>query len=440
MIRYSKPEFLFGHLRQFRRDQISFLSQFSDSTEIVPLRFFNKQAYLLRNGEHIHEALVKQSGKLHKSPALKNGTKVSLGDGLLTSDDPLHKKQRKLAQPAFHARHIANYADTIVASTDRFIAQWGTNTTLEIHEQMMLLTMEIIAKVLFDADVSGDAQSFGHAITNSIEATAQNIGSPLAQFAITPKQRQARRDGKILDDLIYGLIAERQASGNNTGDLLSMLLFARDEETGEGMDVKQLRDECMTLFIAGHETTANALSWALYLLAQHPDEWHKLQSEADRVLGQARPTFEHLKALTYTDWVVKEAMRLYPPAYVTSRLVNEDVEIGGQAMKRGDVIMMSQYLMHHHPAYWEQTEAFIPQRFETDRGIKEGYFPFGGGVRVCIGNHFAMMEAILILARIAQTYDLALIPNQHITPRPAITLRPEPGIQLRLVVRQAVPA
>ena len=256
---------------------------------------------------------------------------------------------------------------------------------------------------------------------------------------ITPKQRQAKRDGKILDDLIYGLIAERQASGNNTGDLLSMLLFARDEETGEGMDVKQLRDECMTLFIAGHETTANALSWALYLLAQHPDEWHKLQAEADRVLGQVRPTFEHLKALTYTDWVVKEAMRLYPPAYITSRLVNEDVQIGGQLMKRGEIIMMSQYLMHHHPAYWEQPEAFIPQRFETDRGIKEGYFPFGGGVRVCIGNHFAMMEAILILARIAQTYDLVLIPNQHITPHPAITLRPEPDIQLRLVTRQVVP-
>lgn len=439
MTHHSKPEFLFGHLRHFRRDQIGFLSQFFDSTEIVPLRFFNKQAYLLRNGEHIHEALVKQSSKLHKSPALKNGTKGSLGDGLLTSDDPLHKKQRKLAQPAFHARHIANYADTIVTFTDRFMEQWGTDTTLEIHEQMMLLTMEIIAKVLFDADVSGDAQAFGHAITNSIEATAQNIGSPLAQFVITPKQRQAKRDAKILDDLIYGLIAERRASGNNTGDLLSMLLFARDEETGEGMDVKQLRDECMTLFIAGHETTANALSWALYLLAQHPDEWHKLQAEADRVLGQARPTFEHLKALTYTDWVVKEAMRLYPPAYITSRLVNEDVQIGGQPMKRGEVIMMSQYLMHHHPVYWEQPEAFIPQRFETDRGIKEGYFPFGGGVRVCIGNHFAMMEAILILARIAQTYDLVLIPNQHITPHPAITLRPEPDIQLRFVTRQVVP-
>ena len=168
MTHYSKPEFLFGHLRHFRRDQIGFISQFSDSTEIASLRFLNKQAYFLRNGEHIHEALVKQSSKLHKSPALKNGTKGSLGDGLLTSEYPLHKKQRKLAQPAFHARHIANYADTIVAFTDRFMEQWGADTTLEIHGQMMLLTMEIIAKVLFDADVSSDAQAFGHAITNSI--------------------------------------------------------------------------------------------------------------------------------------------------------------------------------------------------------------------------------------------------------------------------------
>ncbi len=439
MTTYSKPEFLFGHLRHFRRDQIGFLSQFADATEIVPLRFLNKQAYLLRDGEHIHEALVKQSGKLHKSPALKNSTKNSLGDGLLTSDDPLHKQQRKLAQPAFHARQIANYADTIVAFTDRYLARWGAETTLEIHEQMMLLTMEIIAKVLFDADVAGDAHAFGNAITTSINATMQRINSPLARFALTPKQRQAMRDGKILDDLIYGLIAERQASGNNNGDLLSMLLFARDEETGEGMDIKQLRDECMTLFIAGHETTANALSWAFYLLAQHPEEWRKVQAEADRVLGQTRPTFEHVKALTYTDWVVKESMRLFPPAYVTSRLIREDVQIGGKKMKAGEVLIMSQYLMHHHPAYWEQPEQFNPQRFATDRTIKEGYFPFGGGVRVCIGNHFAMMEAILILARIAQRVDVEWIPNQHITAHPAITLRPEPGIQLRLVARQLLP-
>jgi cytochrome P450 len=233
------------------------------------------------------------------------------------------------------------------------------------------------------------------------------------------------------------MIDERRASGEDKGDLLSMLLLAQDEDDGRMMTDQQVRDEATTLFIAGHETTANALSWILYLLAQHPEVEAKLLDELETLLAGRPPTVDDLHRLRYTEMIVKESMRLYPPAWIISRFATEDVEVGDYTLKAGSIVLISQYVMHRHPDHWAEPECFIPERFEDESRIpKYVYFPFGGGPRICIGNHFALMEATLVLATLMQRIQFALEPGQQIKPLPLITLRPSPAILMRVAARE----
>lgn len=388
----------------------------------------------------IHQILVEKADKFYKAKRIRNALEAFAGNGIFLSEGDFWKRQRKLAQPAFHAKRIGSYADTMVDFTVQMVDGWNDGETRDIAHEMMKLTLKIVCKTLFDADVSGDAERVGVLLTEVLESANNKLNEAFELPAWWPSPQRQRLKAVVaeLDSLIYRFIDDRKKSGEDKGDLLSMLLEARDDE-GNGMDSKQVRDESMTLFIAGHETTAVALSWAWYLLTTHPETFQKLQVEVDSVLQGRIPTLQDLQNLPYTDMVMKEAMRLYPPASGVAREALEDVEIGGYLFKKGELISINFYAMHHSERHFSEPERFDPERFTKENETKiprYAYLPFGGGPRVCIGNMFAMMEARLILATIAQRFDLSLVANQTVTPEQLLTIRPKNGIQMRLKQRK----
>jgi cytochrome P450 len=434
-----KGEFLIGSMRQFRRQRLDFLmSNMLNYGDIVFMRFGPRALYQLNNPDAIQYVLVKAADKFYKSPMLKRATRKAIGEGLLTSEGEFHKRQRKLVQPAFHHNRIARYAEAMVDYTTQMLNGWKPGQQRDIHHEMMRLTMQIVARTLFDADVSSDADTIGQAISIGIEATSERITKPFAlpEWIPTPLNVKRRKAAEVITHTIMNIINARRDSGEDTGDLLSMLLMGQDEN-GEGMTDKQIYDEVVTLFIAGHETTANALSWTLYLLALHPEIEAKLVDELRAVLGEYPPTVGDLGKLQYTDQVIKEAMRLYPPAWVITRQAIEDVIIGGYEIPAGSIVLMSPYVMHRHPRYWDEPEKFMPERFVPDwedRIPKYAYFPFGGGPRICVGNQFALMEANLVLATLIQRCSLTL--GQQVETEPLVTLRPKHGIPMTIKIRE----
>jgi cytochrome P450 len=305
---------------------------------------------------------------------------------------------------------------------------------------MMALTQAIVGKTLFDADVSGDAHDAGKAA----RVLAEDFGARLSSFRLlpdwlpTPRNLRARRAIRRLDAIVHRMISDRRASREDRGDLLSMLVQAQDADDGSRMTPQQVRDEAMTMFLAGHETTAVALSWTWYLLAQSPEVDGRLGAEVREVLGERAPAVADLPRLKYTGMVVTESMRLYPPAYGLGRQAARATELAGHAVGKGDIVIAPTWVVQRDPRWFEKAESFRPERWEGDlaqRLPRFAYFPFGGGPRQCIGNTFAQMEAVLILAAIARRFRLALVPGQRVTPTPYVTLRPEPGISMRLAVR-----
>ncbi len=433
-----------GSIRQLQQDRIGFLtSNQQQYGDIVHFKIGPRHIYQLNNPDHIQYVLVKHADQFQKTPALKNAARDSIGQGLLTSDGELHKRQRRLVQPAFHHNRIAAYANTMVNYTDDMLHQWQNGKQISMLNEMMHLTMRIVGKTLFDTDVTNDADNIGEAISVGIEAMSKRLARPLQLLEKLPTEtnRKRREALKVIDETIIRFIEERQASGEDKGDLLSMLLMAVDEQDGGQMTNKQVKDEAMTLFVAGHETTANALTWTFYLLGQHPEVEQKLAEEITTGLQGRLPTLADLPKLPYLEMVVKESMRMYPPAWTVSREAQEDFELGGYTIPKGSVLMMSMYVVHHDARYWDQPDAFLPERFSAanEENIpKYAYFPFGGGPRVCIGNQFAMMEAELVLATIVQRYQLSLLPNQQIKLNPLVTLRPQPDIQMLVSKREIV--
>jgi cytochrome P450 len=430
-------------LRQTSGDRLQFLVNVSRTYGDIAhfrIRPF-LHAYLLNNPDYIRYVLVDAPEKFHKGPAFKKVTAKALGTGLLTAEGNFHRRQRKLVQPAFHYARIASYASVMVDHTTRMLDGWQPDETRDVHREMMKLTLGIVSKTLFDADVSSTADAIGEAITIGLHATEERVRSPfsLPEWLPTGKNKERRQAGALIDNTIMGIIAERRASGEDKGDLLSMLLLAADEDDGDQMTNRQVRDEAITLFIAGHETTANALTWTWYLLSQHPEVEAKLIDELDRALAGRAPSVDDLAQLPYTDMVIKESMRLYPPAWIIAREAIEPVTIGGYAVSRGSIIMMSPYITQRDPRYFEEPESFRPERFapELEKTIpRYAYFPFGGGPRICIGQSFAMMEARLLLATIAQRYRLSLVPDHQVAVEPVVTLRPRHGIQMSLALRE----
>ena len=397
--------------------------------------------YQFAGPEALHEMLVEKADQFYKAARIKGVFKPFVGEGLLTSEGDFWKRQRRLSQPAFHFKRIEGYAQTMVEHTQRLLDGWRDGETRTLDLDMMKLTLGIVAKTLFNADVSGDAERVGALLTDVLEAATLRMNAIVSapDWFPTPRRLRQRRSVRELDAIIHRVISERQQSGDDRGDLLSMLLLARDED-GARMSDRQLRDEVMTLFLAGHETTAVALSWAWYLLAIHPAAQRRLQEEVDRVLGDRPPTIHDLPLLPYTEMVVKETMRLYPPAPGVAREPLADTTIAGIPIPRGMMVVGNIYAMHRSARYYDEPDAFRPERFspEGEAAIpRYAYLPFGGGPRVCIGNTFAMVEARLILATMAQRFQLALAPGQDIQPEQLITLRPGAPISMQVTQRAA---
>jgi cytochrome P450 len=435
---------LVGSLRAMRSDRLGFLlACYQTYGDTVYFKLGPRHAYLMNNPDDTRSVLVEQAEHFYKAPLFKKHTAPVIGDGLLTSEGELHKRQRRLIQPAFHHQHIAGYGEVMVDFTLKRLEGWHDGDTLDMHREMTRLTMDIVTRVLFGADVSASGDEIGRAIEHGLHFVIGRTLRPLSPplWIPTPQNLRAKKNFKLLNDLIDSIIQERHASGEDKGDLLSTLLMAIDEEgSGEGMTDLQARKEAMTLFIAGHETTANALTWTLRLLAEHPAAAETLRAELDSALGGRAPTVRDLPNLPYTEMVIKESMRLYPPAWSIPRLAVDDVTVGGWPIKRGSIILLCPYTAHRNPRYFPDPERFMPERFAGDfeqRIPRYAYFPFGAGPRVCVGNGFAMMEARLILAAIVQAYRFDLVPGQDPRPQALVTLRPRGGLWMTLAKRAA---
>ena len=391
--------------------------------------------FFINHPDLVRDLFVVKAHKFTKGRALKRA-KVLLGNGLLTNEGDSHLRQRRMIQPAFHRTRIADYARSMTVFGDRMADEWTNGKVLDIDREMMRLTLQIVAKTLFSAEVDDDADRVGKAMTTMVELFNFLLlpFSELLEKLPLPQSRRFRQARKILDDVIYSIIDERRRSGEDKGDLLSMLLLAQDEDDGGTMTDEQVRDEALTLFLAGHETTANALTWTWYLLSQNPAAEVALHAELDTVLQGRCPTIDDLPLLKYAEAVLAESMRLFPPAWAIGRNTVEDHDFGGFTARPGTLVLTSPYVMQRDARFWEAPLDFIPERWSSmtvkEAGQRYIYFPFGGGVRRCIGESFAWTEGILLIAIFARKWKFRLEPGQKIGVNPQITLRPKYGMRM----------
>ncbi len=433
-----KGNLLLGVMPQFNQDTLGFIERCRDHGDIVRMRFLYLTVYFLYHPDHIESVLSTNAKNFIKSRSLRSPFFQRLvGKGLLTSDGELWRRQRRLAQPAFHRQRISAYGDVMVEYADRMVAGWQAGQVRDIHRDMMRLTLEIVVKTLFNTDVSGpDADRVGRVLSEMVKpfASQATLRWILDNRLPTPTNRRFHKLVSEIDDIIYRIIAERRASGSDEGDLLSMLLSAHDED-GSQMTDRQLRDEVITLFLAGHETTALTLSFSWYLLAENPAAEQKFHDELDEVLGGRLPTLADMGRLKYTELIAKESMRLYPPAYGVGREVIDDFELGGYRIPGKANLFMFPWALQRDSRFFNNPEAFQPERWTEAFSAslpKYAYFPFGGGPRICIGNSFAMMEIVLLLATIGQRFKFSLLPDHPVTLLPAMSLRPRDGIRVRV--------
>ncbi|HSP67874.1 MAG TPA: cytochrome P450 [Bryobacteraceae bacterium] len=429
-----KGRFLVGVLPEFRKDPAGFLEKTARRYgDVVYLPLGRQHIYYVGHPDAIRDILVTHQNKFKKSRMLERA-RVLLGNGLLTSEGDQHRRQRRLVQPAFHRDRLAGYGAVMVDRTAMVREQWKSGQPLDVLQEMMRLTLAIVAKTLFSTQVDSEADEIGAALTqvfDLFEIILMPFSEILEKLPL-PAVRRFHRARKRLDETIYRLIAERRADGRDAGDLLSMLLLARDEDGRSGMTDEQVRDEALTLFLAGHETTADALTWTWYLLSQNPRAEAEFHAELDRVLGGRLPSFEDLPQLRYTESVFAEALRLYPPAWGIGRRALEDYPVGDFVVPARSVVLMSPYAVHRDPRWFSDPLEFRPERWLAEDAArpKFGYFPFGGGARVCIGERFAWMEGALILAVLGQRWRLLLQPGHPVETHARITLRPKHGMRM----------
>ena len=428
---------LWGNLLEFRRDPLGFLAACArDYGDIVRYRIAHFTTYLLNHPEFSEYVLVTNTRNFVKGRALQAGRDL-LGNGLLMSEGDEWLRQRRLVQPAFHRDRIAASGNVIVGYAQQMLATWQPGETRDMHQEMIRLTLAIIAQIFFNTSVGEEADAVGAALYDFLEEFKHQVDTAMLipQWIPTPGRLRAQKAIGRLEAIIYRLIHERRGSGLDNGDLLSMLLRAEDA-SGAAMTDRQLRDEVMTLFLAGHDTTAVTLTWTWYLLALHPQIEAKLAAELQAVLGERLPCVDDLPQLRYSEKVIKESMRLYPPVWVITRVALQDCEIGGCRVPAGTSLALSQWVMHRDPRYFDHPDEFDPDRW-TDGFSQQlprfAYFPFGGGPRSCIGSSLAMTEAVLVLAVIAQRFRLTLAPGYRLEMWPSLTLHPRHGMPLVLV-------
>ena len=421
------------------RDPLAFMCKaFREYGDIVHLRFFKLHIFAIAHPDGIKHALQDNHRNYTKSFDYQILARL-LGNGLVTSEGELWLRQRRLMQPMFHKQRIAAFGSMMAECAGAMVERWDarakTGEAFDVMAEMMRLTLQIVGRALLTMDLTTHADRIGRDMTIANERFAEFDIGMFAPWLPTPANLRFNRAVRELRSLVLDIISKRRAEGRDYGDLLSMLLAVRDEESGEGMNNEQLRDEVLTLILAGHETTATALSWIWYLLSQHPQVEAKLHAELDEVLGGRAPTMADLAHLTYTGMVVDEAMRIFPPVWAVGRAAIDDDEIMGYRIPKGSNLMLSQYYAHRHPQFWDNPERFDPERFAPERAggrPRYAFFPFGGGPRMCIGNIFALTEAQLILASVAQRYRLHLAPRHKVEPLPLVTLRPRHGVKVIL--------
>jgi len=422
--RQKAPLFSGGVRDMVRAPHRFFLQLTREYGDIVQYRSMPERAYLINYPDFVKHVLVSNGRNYSKETYLNKHMLQSVtGQGLLTSENPLWRKQRRLMQPFFHSNNLVNFADLMVAATNEMVERldsWAnTREPFDIANEMMTLTLNIVSWVLFGHDIAQQSDRIGLAVNTLVD-----IGKP--------KHRRFQEMARVLDDIVYDLIDQRLAHPHaEQHDLLDMLLQARYEESGERMEKRQVRDEVMSLLIAGHETTANTLSWMWYLLGQHPDVVARLEAEVEDVLNGRPPTVADFHQLEYCNQVIKESMRLYPSAWSISRFALADDEIGGCHIPAGAIVALSPYTLHRHPDYWPDPEKFDPARFTPEQEAarhRYAYIPFGAGARKCIGDQFALMESIIILPMLLQRFRLHLVHSHPVTEHALVTLRPKNGI------------
>lgn len=398
-----------------------------------------RQVFMLFHPEMTQDMLVTHARNHHQGRVMQRSRTV-LGNGLLTSEGSFHLRQRRLIQPAFHRQRIVGYGQAMVDYAERHQQRWRSGEVLDVHQEMMRLTLAIVGKTLFDTDVEQDSIEIGralHTFMHLFKFAVLPFSEYLEKLPIPPVLR-LRKARARLDKIIYRFIEERRRSQEDRGDLLSMLLAAKDSETGgatDRMDNDQVRDECVTLILAGHETTANALTWTFFLLAQHPEIAERLKGELDQVLGTHPPAPEDYPNLKFTEMVFSEAMRLYPPVWGVARTVVEPYEAFGTVFPKNAILLTSQWIAHRDPRWHPNPLRFDPERWTPQARAsrpKFSYFPFGAGPRQCIGESFAWMEGVLLLASIARKWKFSVVPETRVELLPLITLRPKHGMKLRV--------
>ncbi|MFO0705901.1 MAG: cytochrome P450 [Nitrospira sp.] len=436
---------LLGHLRAFRTNPLETMSAWwRRHGDALRFRLGPKTIHLLSHPSLAEEVLVQQADHFVKvyDPQRPSGLALVLGNGLVTSSGEVWKRHRRIIQPVFHRSRMAAMADRMVQVGEQRLAGWANRAgqPVDIAADMMQLALEVISQTMFTTSVAPHIEAIDHALRVSLKYAFDSFHNPLRlpRWVPTARNREFRAVIRFMDGLIYGLLAERRRSGVQHGDLLDLLLQGRDEETGAGLSDQELRDEALTIFAAGHETTANALAWTWYLLATHPKARARFHEEVDRVLQGRTPTADDLHQLPYTRAVFDESLRLYPPAPAIQRKTTTATTVGGMALPAGAIVLIGTHNLHRHPGFWPNPDLFLPERWlESERpAARCAYLPFGAGPRACVGTHFATVEGPLLLALIGRRYDPHLA-QERVEPELMVTLRPKGGIRMVLEPRHA---
>ena len=437
-----KGGYFLGNLKEYRKDPLElFIHTRKKFGDIARLRLFNKNILLLSHPDAIKYVIQTNNRNFDKGTHGYQMLKEAIGNGLLTSEGDFWRRQRRLAQPAFYKQRLASFFETMEQTSREMTLDWDKlpdGHLLEVSHEMLKVTLRIVGKTLLGKDLGGDARDIGDALNFVMHRVNERITQVLVAplWMPTPANKKFKKNMAILNSVVQSLIIERREAGEGQfNDLLAMLVEAKDLETGQKMNDQQLQDEVLIMFSAGHETTANAMTWTLLLLAQHPEISQKLFNEVKQAFGDSKPEISHLSQLKYCKNVIQESMRIYPPAWLFGRRAVEDDIICGFEIKKGEYTFISPYLTHRHPEFWEEPEKFQPERFDSEtvnKHPKFTYLPFGGGPRQCIGNNFALMEMQILLALIIQKYNFELLDESHIKLDPVITLRPLNGLYLKL--------